>query len=78
MPLPKITDIRKLSDEEISNEIVETKKQLFQLRLQQATGREVKTHQFKRFRHRLGQLMTIETERKLGLNSTKVEDNKEE
>ncbi|PSF39390.1 50S ribosomal protein L29 [Aphanothece hegewaldii CCALA 016] len=69
MALPKIEDARKLSDEEISEEITSTKKKLFQLRLQQATRRLEKTHEFKHTKHRLGQLLTVEHERKLGKNN---------
>lgn len=65
MPLPKIEDARKLSDQELSDEIAAVKKQLFELRLQQATGRLEKTHEFKHNRHRLAQLMTIERQRQL-------------
>jgi large subunit ribosomal protein L29 len=36
---------------------------LFELRLQQATNRLEKTHQFKHARHKLAQLMTVESER---------------
>lgn len=65
MPLPKIEDARKLNDQELSDEITAVKKQLFELRLQQATGRLEKTHEFKHNRHRLAQLMTIERQRQL-------------
>jgi large subunit ribosomal protein L29 len=65
MPLPKIDEVRNLSDEDISQQVLETKKQLFDLRLQQATGQLEKTHQFKHLRHRLAQLLTVEREREL-------------
>jgi large subunit ribosomal protein L29 len=64
MPLSKIKDARELSDRELDDEIVAAKKQLFELRLQQATRRLEKPHQFKHLRHRLAQLMTVEGERK--------------
>lgn len=64
MALPKIADARKLSDQELADEIVATKRQLFQLRLEQATRRLEKTHQFKHARHKLAQLLTVEHERK--------------
>ncbi|GAC1470742.1 MAG: 50S ribosomal protein L29 [Chamaesiphon sp.] len=63
MPLPKIEDARSLNDRELADEIVAVKRQLFELRLQQATRRLEKPHQFKHTRHRLGQLMTVEHER---------------
>ncbi|MEY3221808.1 MAG: 50S ribosomal protein L29 [Cuspidothrix sp.] len=64
MPLPKIAEARELSDEQLSEEIVAVKKQLFQLRLQKATRQLEKPHQFKHARHRLSQLLTVEGERK--------------
>jgi large subunit ribosomal protein L29 len=74
MALPKIEDVRKLSDEEISAEVDAIKKQLFQLRMEQATRRLEKTHQFKHNRHRLAQLLTVERERQLGIvRPTKAE-----
>ena len=65
MPLPKIEDARKLSEQELADEIVATKKRLFELRLQKATGRLEKTHEFKHNRHRLAQLLTVEREKQL-------------
>jgi large subunit ribosomal protein L29 len=64
MALPKIADLRSLTDEQIAAEILATKRQLFELRLQQATRRLEKTHEFKHNRHKLAQLLTLETERK--------------
>lgn len=65
MALPKIKDARDLDDQALAEAIVAVKKQLFDLRLQQATGRLEKTHEFKHARHRLAQLMTVERERQL-------------
>ncbi|MBO9997856.1 MAG: 50S ribosomal protein L29 [Cyanobacteria bacterium SID2] len=63
MSLPKIDEVRNLSDEEIAEEVLKVKKQLFDLRLEQATGQLEKPHQFKHLRHRLAQLLTIEHQR---------------
>jgi large subunit ribosomal protein L29 len=65
MSLPKIEDARKLSDEELSDEILAAKRKLFELRLQQATRRLEKPHEFKHTRHRIAQLMTVERERQI-------------
>lgn len=65
MALPKISEIRDLSDQELSEQIVAAKKQLFDLRFQKATRQLEKTHQFRHIRHRLAQLMTVERERQL-------------
>jgi len=65
MALPKIDEIRNLSDQEIEAQIIDVKKQLFELRFQKGTRRLEKPHQFKHNRHRLAQLMTVERERQL-------------
>jgi large subunit ribosomal protein L29 len=63
MPLPKISEARELSDEKLAEEILAVKKQLFQLRLQKATRQLEKPHLFRHARHRLAQLLTVESER---------------
>ncbi len=65
MALPKIEDARKLSDEELAEEILAVKRELFQLRLEQATRRLEKPHLFKHTKHRLAQLLTVEREREI-------------
>jgi large subunit ribosomal protein L29 len=70
MAFPKIEEVRKLSDSELADEIVATKKKLFQLRLQQATRSLTKPHEFKHTKHRLGQMLTVERERQLGKTPT--------
>lgn len=74
MPFPKIADARKLSDEELDTEILAAKRKLFELRMQQATRRLEKTHEFKHTRHRLAQLMTVERERQLAASKTQAEE----
>lgn len=64
MPLPKISEARELSDEQLDSEITAVKKQLFQLRLQKSTRQLEKPHEFRHARHRLAQLLTVESERK--------------
>jgi large subunit ribosomal protein L29 len=64
MALPKIADVRSLTDEEIASEIIAVKRNLFDLRLRQATRRLDKTHEFKHNRHKLAQLLTVEHQRK--------------
>ncbi|MEO0405819.1 MAG: 50S ribosomal protein L29 [Cyanobacteria bacterium P01_A01_bin.135] len=63
MPLSKASEIRELTDQEIADEVLAVKKQLFDLRFQKGTRRLEKPHQFKHLRHRLAQLMTVEQER---------------
>jgi len=74
MALSKIADIRKLDDQELVDEILAVKRQLFELRMQKATKQEPKPHQFKHARHRLAQLMTTEAERQLADASPSNDD----
>jgi large subunit ribosomal protein L29 len=80
MALPKIEDARKLSDEQLAEAVVEGKRKLFQLRLEKATGRLEKPHEFKHTKHWLAQLLTVETERQLQARetSTSTTSNQEE
>ena len=64
MALPKIAEVTSLTDEELAAEIIAVKRNLFDLRLRQATRRLDKTHQFKHNRHKLAQLLTVEHQRK--------------
>ena len=66
MALVKIKELRSLSDEELTQAITDTKRELFDLRFKKAT-RQLETgfHQFKHNRRKLAQLMTIERERQL-------------
>ena len=70
MALSKAKELRELSDAELSDEIANVKRELFDLRFKQAT-RQMETgfHQFKHARRKLAQLMTIERERELGASA---------
>lgn len=65
MALPKIEEARKLKEDELSAAIIAVKRELFQLRLEQATRRLEKPHLFKHAKHRLAQLLTVEREREI-------------
>ncbi len=78
MAFPKIEDARLLNDEELATEVVNLKKQLFQLRLEQATGRLEKPHLFRHTKHRLAQLLTVERERELDIVPSKTKTEKED
>jgi len=64
MPLSKIADARKLTEQELAEEILAAKRQLFDLRFKRATQAEVKPHQFKQLRHKIAQMLMVEGERK--------------
>lgn len=73
MALPKIADARNLSDSELLDEIVATKRRLFELRFQKATRQlDKEVHQFKHARHRLAQLLTVQRERQLVATATEA------
>lgn len=57
------TELRKLSDEDINHQIDDTRKELFDLRFQQATRQLTNTHRFKEARIKLAQLLTVQKER---------------
>jgi large subunit ribosomal protein L29 len=63
MARPSITDVRALADSALSEQIDATRRELFQLRFQQATRRLESTHQFKAARIKLAHLLTVQNER---------------
>lgn len=69
----RASDFRNMSTEEINEEVVNCKKALFELRLAQGTGREVKTHMFKCNRKKMAQLLTVRREQEIevGINKRK-------
>jgi large subunit ribosomal protein L29 len=64
MALPVITDVRKLTDGDITEQIDATRRELFDLRFQQATRRLDHPHRFKEARIKLAHLLTVQNERK--------------
>jgi large subunit ribosomal protein L29 len=63
MAFANFEEFNKLSDEVLATEIVEAKKQLFELRLQRATRQSFKSHSFKHLKRKVAQLLTIESSR---------------
>ena len=59
----KVKEIRELSTEEIQAKLVETKKELFNLRFQQATGNLEKPSRIRDLRHTVARLKTVLKER---------------
>jgi len=57
------TEVRNLSDADIQEQIHQTRRELFDLRFQQATRQLTNTHRFKEARLKLAQLLTIKNER---------------
>ncbi len=63
MSRPDPAEVRKLSDDDITQKIDVIRRELFDLRFQQATRQLTKTHRFKEARIELAQLMTVINER---------------
>lgn len=61
MGLPQFTDIISLSNTEISEAIIETENQLFNLRFKKATRQNFKSHDITHKKRRLAQLKTLLT-----------------
>lgn len=57
-------ELNKLSDEALASTILDSKKKLFELRLQKATRQSFKSHSFKHLKRKVAQLLTIEASRK--------------
>jgi large subunit ribosomal protein L29 len=63
MARPTITDVRSLSDAQIAEQIDGVRRELFNLRFQQATRRLEHPHRFKESRIKLAHLLTVQEER---------------
>ena len=61
MSVPQFADIISLSDLEISEAIIETENELFNLRFKKATRQSFKSHQLKHKKRQLAQLKTLLT-----------------
>nr|YP_010196408.1 ribosomal protein L29 [Gracilaria cearensis]UAD83805.1 ribosomal protein L29 [Gracilaria cearensis] len=59
MTLPKFKHIKHLTRSEIQKKIIELKKEIFELKIKQATRQNIKPHLFKHKKHQLAQLLTI-------------------
>ena len=63
MSIPQFSEIISLSNAEISDTIIETENQLFNLRFKKATRQNFKSHEIKFAKCRLAQLKTLLTSR---------------
>ena len=62
----KVKEIRELTTEEIISKIAESKEEIFNLRMQQATGNLEKPSRIKELRKDVARMKTIIAERKEG------------
>ena len=77
MSLPQFIDIISLSNTEISEAIIETETELFNLRFKKATRQTFKAHEIKYAKRRLAQLKTLLTMRLKELDPKENENSKD-
>jgi len=65
MSLPSIKELETLDDNALDRKIIETKKEIFDLRLKKATFTSLEPHLFKKAKRVLAQLLTLKTQRQL-------------
>ncbi len=75
MGVPQFTDIISLSNAEVSEAIIETENQLFNLRFKKATRQSFKSHEIKYAKRRLAQLKTLLTSRLQNLEQKEESNN---
>lgn len=63
MALPNFQELKDLSDTQIQELIINSKKELFNLRLQKATRQSFKPHNFKHLKRKIAQLMTLKSQK---------------
>jgi large subunit ribosomal protein L29 len=63
MARPAIAEVRKLTDSDLTERITATRRELFDLRFQQATRRLENPHRFKEARIKLAHLLSVQLER---------------
>jgi large subunit ribosomal protein L29 len=68
MSIPQFNDITSLSNTEISEAIINTENELFNLRFKKATRQTFKSHEIKYAKRKLAQLKTLLTVRLQELN----------
>lgn len=73
MSLPQFNDILSFSNSQISEEIIKTENEVFNLRFKKATRQTFKPHQIKFSKRRLAQLKTL-LNRQLQQQESKKQD----
>ena len=61
----KMTEIRKLTTQELNKKLEENKKELFNLKFSASTGNLEKPHRIKELRHEVAKIKTVIREREL-------------
>lgn len=64
MAFLSFSELKSFNDEKLAAEILDVKKQLFDLRLKKATRQSFKPHLFKHNKRKVAQLLTLESQKK--------------
>ena len=62
-------ELRELNNEELTDRLLKSKEELFNLRFQMATGQLEKNHALGRVRREIARIYTVLNERELGLSA---------
>jgi large subunit ribosomal protein L29 len=63
--MKKAKEIREMTPEQIGKELLDLRREQFNLRMQRATGQGVRTHEFGRIRKDIARLKTVLREREI-------------
>jgi len=64
MAFLNFSELKSLDENKVNAEILDVKKQLFDLRLKKATRQSFKPHLFKHNKRKIAQLLTLESQKK--------------
>lgn len=64
----KATELRKMNEQDLRKELVELRREQFNLRMQRATGQLGTPARFKEVRRDIARIMTVMTEQKRGVS----------
>ena len=62
----ELKDLRKQSAQELNDQLLELRREQFNLRMQRSAGQQTQTHHFKRVRREIAQIKTLLTEKSAG------------
>jgi len=66
------SELRQKTDEELNEELLNLRKEQFNLRMQQATGQLVRSDQYRKVRRSIARLKTVMNERRRQVTTTET------
>ena len=73
-----LSDLRKLSSEQIDAQVKESKTELVKLEMKKASRQEFKPHEFKMYKKKVAQLLTVKREKEIEQGISKRESRRAE